>query len=166
MSLRHYGGMKKFAHFVKTHVGAAIAAAACAVVLVGGVLLLVLLGGGSSSNASASTTTTTATTIAAPAAGKGRGTGTRRQGVHGQITSINGDVWTVTSAKGAVATVDLTPSTIFGTKAAPLRASDFSVGDAVVVVGTRDQSTVIATRVTMPRASAGSATTTTTLGVG
>jgi hypothetical protein len=50
---------------------------------------------------------------------------------------MTGETWTVTSAKGVAVSVEITPSTQFGTKAAPLSASDFAVGDTVVVAGTR-----------------------------
>jgi hypothetical protein len=49
-------------------------------------------------------------------------------------------------------TVDVTAATVFGTKAAPLAASDFSVGNEVVVIGTRTGTSVQATRITKPPA--------------
>ena len=148
--------MSKGTVFVRSHLGAAIAAVAAAVIIVGGILLLVTAGGGSSA---ASAPTTTSSTVAPHKAGRGGANGERRQGVRGSITAMNGDTWTVLSAKGATVTVQITPSTTFGTKAHPVAASDFSLGDRIVVIGARSGSTVTATRIAIAGAGAASTTT-------
>jgi hypothetical protein len=50
--------------------------------------------------------------------------------------------------------VEVTAGTTFGGPAAALRASDFAVGDQIVVIGTRTRTTVTATRITKARAAA------------
>jgi Domain of unknown function (DUF5666) len=160
------GDMNKFSGFVRAHLGAAIAAVATAVVFVGGILILTLAGGGGTPAAANANSTTT--TLAPPSAGRsGRaGAGQRRQGVRGAITAINGTTWTITSAAGVPVTVDVATTTAFGTKKVPLTASDFAVGDHIVVAGARTGTTVTATRITMAPATGGAppggATTTTT----
>jgi len=158
---RIVGGMEKLTVFVRSHLGAAIAAAATAVVLVGGILILVLAGGGSSAPAAATAPITTSTTVVAPGAGSGAGasTGARRLGVRGQITAIEGNTWTVLSARGVPVTVEVTPNTTFGTKAKPMTASDFSVGQDVVVLGSRTGRTVTAARIAVAVAGASPSTT-------
>lgn len=154
--------MSKLGAFFHEHLGAAIAAVSMAVVIVGGILVLTLLGNGGSSTVS-TTTPTTATTVA-PHASTGGGAAKRGQGVRGTITAINGNTWTVQSASGVTVTVEVGPNTAFGTKAKPLSPSDFAVGDRVVVVGSRDKTTVVASRITAAgagRKSAGNTTTTT-----
>ncbi len=157
------GDMNKISGFVRGHLGAAIAAVAMAVVVVGGVLILILVGSGGASPASATTSPTTVATLAPPRAGAGAGssTGQHRQGVRGEITAINGDTWTVMSEKGVPVTVDVTSTTTFGTKAKPLTASDFAVGDSVVVLGSRTGTTVTPTRIALAPLKAPAAPTTT-----
>jgi hypothetical protein len=66
----------------------------------------------------------------------------------------------VTSARGTTVVVAVTPATAFGTKARPMTAKDFAVGDQIVVQGARSKGTVTATRIA--KAPAGRATAPTT----
>ncbi|WP_223692018.1 hypothetical protein [Leifsonia poae] len=79
----------------------------------------------------------------------GRGfPGAARGGVvRGTIASISGSTWTVDTVAGGTVTVEVRSSTTFGTPASPERASGFTVGESVVVVGKRSGTTVTATRV-------------------
>jgi hypothetical protein len=63
------------------------------------------------------------------------------------VTAINGGTWTVTTAKGVAVTVHVTAATSFGTPKAPSSPSAFTVGEQVVVLGTRSKTTVTATRI-------------------
>jgi hypothetical protein len=141
------GGMKKIRGFLRNHLGAAIAGATTAVVLVGGLLILTLVGGGSSAPAAANVTSPPTTVAPTPPAAPASGTAAKRQGVRGQVTAITGSTWTVMSARGVPVTVDVTSSTMFGTKAAPLTATNFAVGDQIVVAGTRTKGSVTASRI-------------------
>ncbi|MEO7016747.1 MAG: DUF5666 domain-containing protein [Leifsonia sp.] len=67
--------------------------------------------------------------------------------VRGTITSISGDTWTIDTQRGASVTVQVTSSTQFGTPNQTQSASDFAVGDGVIVLGTRSGNTVTAIRV-------------------
>jgi hypothetical protein len=149
--------MKKLTGFVRSHLGPAIAAAVSAVVLVGGLITVVVVGaGGSSAPLAAAAPTATTSTTMAPAAGAAAGTGAatgkgaaaqQRRAVRGQVTAINGGVWTVTTAKGVALTVQVTAGTTFGTPKAPSSASAFMVGEQVVVLGTTRKSSVAAMRI-------------------
>ena len=75
----------------------------------------------------------------------------RHGGIVGQISAINPSTWTVTTAKGVAYTVDITPTTAFGTKAAPSTASQFTMGEKVRVMGQRQDNTVTATRIVQAR---------------
>lgn len=101
-----------------------------------------LIGWGATDNSSHSSTSAP---VAAPAHHKSAKPA--HHGVRGSITAISGDSWTVRSPKGAGVTVTINSSTAFGTAKKPQQASDFAVGDNIVVVGTRNGSTVTATRV-------------------
>ncbi len=115
--------------------------------LIGGVLTLTVVGtGGSGGAAAAGTTPTTSTTVAPPTAAAS-GKHKAAKGVKGQVTAIDGTTWIVASAKGTSITVDVTPTTAFGTTAAPLTPAAFKVGDQIVVVGTRTKAAVAATRI-------------------
>lgn len=74
----------------------------------------------------------------------------KRHGVRGRVSAENGDTWTVTTVKGRAVTVTLTPSTRFGTAAAPATEAQFTVGSPVTVIGTRSGDTLTATRVFTP----------------
>jgi uncharacterized protein DUF5666 len=74
------------------------------------------------------------------------------QGVRGEITGESATSWTVTTARGKAFTVTVSPQTAFGTKAAPATATQFPVGTAVRVTGTRSGGTVTATRIALAKA--------------
>lgn len=67
--------------------------------------------------------------------------------VRGTIASISGDTWTVDRQSGASVKVKLDASTVFGVPGQSASKSDFATGDEVVVIGTRSDGTVTATRV-------------------
>ncbi len=67
--------------------------------------------------------------------------------VRGTITDISGSTWKIDSQRGATVTVEVSSSTQFGTPTQSENASDFAVGQSVVVLGTRSGNTVTATRV-------------------
>lgn len=83
----------------------------------------------------------------------------RVNGVAGRITEENGSTWTVVNAHGKQFTVNITPQTMFGTKAAPATQDQFTVGAQVRAIGTRANGTVTATRVTMAKTPAGASAT-------
>ncbi len=65
----------------------------------------------------------------------------------GQITAINGDSWTVSTAEDAAVTVALNGQTAFGTHSAPAVREQFIVGTRVAVTGPLSGNTVRAERV-------------------
>ena len=67
--------------------------------------------------------------------------------VRGTITSISGDTWTIDTQRGASITVQTTSTTEFSTPNQTQSATDFAVGDEVIVLGTRSGDTVTAIRV-------------------
>lgn len=67
--------------------------------------------------------------------------------IRGTITSISGNTWTIDTQRGASVTVQVDTSTEFGTQNQTESASDFAVGDGVIVLGTRSGDTVTAIRV-------------------
>ncbi|GAA2056611.1 DUF5666 domain-containing protein [Williamsia deligens] len=71
----------------------------------------------------------------------------RARGVVGTIDAINGDSWTLTTAKGQNVTVTITASTAFGTTRTPQQRTDFAVGDRVAATGTRTDGALTATHV-------------------
>jgi hypothetical protein len=156
------GGMQTVVHFVRTHLGVAIAATAAAVVLVGGLLAFTLIGGGGSQSAAAGPSSTTSTSVAGANA-KGGSARANGRGVRGQITAMTASTWTVKSSRGTLFTVEVSPTTTFGTPSAPLRASDFSVGDQIAVIGTRTKKSVVATRIAKEKAAAGASAASTTV---
>jgi hypothetical protein len=113
-----------------------------------------------SSAATASTTTSTA------ALGTGTHHGAAHHGVRGQITAENGSTWTVLTKLGKSLSVNITPSTQFGTLASPATESSFPVGSEIAATGTRSGTIVTATRIFTPRnaAAAGGTTSRTTAG--
>lgn len=68
---------------------------------------------------------------------------------HGQLTAINGDSWTVQTAKAGVVTVTVNGSTKFGTEKKPGARTDFTVGSQVAVTGTKSGDTITATRIVL-----------------
>ncbi len=67
--------------------------------------------------------------------------------VRGTITSISRSTWRVDTQRGVSITVQLTSSTQFGTPAQAGSASDFTVGQDVIILGSRSGDTVSAERV-------------------
>ncbi|MFE4470225.1 DUF5666 domain-containing protein [Leifsonia sp. NPDC056824] len=67
--------------------------------------------------------------------------------VRGTVTKISGSSWTITTQRGATLTVETSSSTVYGAPGQTRKASDFAVGDEVIVVGTRSGSTVTALRI-------------------
>jgi len=73
------------------------------------------------------------------------------RGIRGQITAESASTWNVVTPRGRAVTVTLTPTTRFGTAVSPSSASQFAVGDAIVVRGTLTGSTITAVRIAVPR---------------
>ncbi len=86
---------------------------------------------------------------AAPSAAAHPGAGAR--GVRGTIKAENGSTWIVDARNGKQYTVTLSPSTQYGTKAAPASAAQFPVGAQVTVTGSVSGTTVTAARVATPK---------------
>lgn len=144
--------MVKITELIRSH--RRLAEAAVAVIALGagiGVGFGISAIGGSSSSA-ADSTPTTATTVATttPTRAPGGQFQPKVQGVRGQITAENGSTWTVMSRAGQLVTVVITATTQFGTKAQPGSASQFVPGTQIAAIGTRNGTTVTATRVVVP----------------
>ncbi len=77
----------------------------------------------------------------------GPSAGAKPHPARGRITAINGQVWTVTPAKGSPLTVQVSSKTKFGSRKAPLSLSAFAVGTRVAVAGPRVGDRVEATRI-------------------
>ena len=67
--------------------------------------------------------------------------------VRGSVTQIDGSTWTITTTRGASLTVETSSSTAYGAPGQTQNASDFAVGDEVIVIGTRSGATVTAARI-------------------
>lgn len=67
--------------------------------------------------------------------------------VRGTIMDISGSTWTIDTQKGVTVTVEVSSSTQFGTPNQSESASDFAVGQEVIVLGSRSGDTVTAVRV-------------------
>ncbi|MFE4950317.1 hypothetical protein ACFQ9V_09425 [Leifsonia sp. NPDC056665] len=67
--------------------------------------------------------------------------------VRGTVTQISSASWTITTQRGATLTVETSSSTLYGAPGQTQKASDFAVGDEVIIVGTRSGSTVTALRI-------------------
>lgn len=67
--------------------------------------------------------------------------------VRGSVTKIDGSTWTLVTSRGATLTVDTSSSTSYGAPGQDQKASDFAVGDEVIVVGERSGATVTAARI-------------------
>jgi hypothetical protein len=153
--------MTRFRRYFSAHRWRTLAVAGVAVIALGGGVAYAALDGSSTSIAATSPTTATSTTL--PASGSTTGS-TSKRGRHlrvlrGQITAISGSTWTVESRDGIAITVVITPTTQFGTRAAPSSQSSFNVGNQVGVAGTRTgPTTVTATRIVVPRTTAESST--------
>ena len=67
--------------------------------------------------------------------------------VRGSVTKIDGSTWTITTTRGASLTVDTSSSTAYGAPGQTQKASDFAVGDEVIVIGSRSGTMVTAARI-------------------
>lgn len=79
--------------------------------------------------------------------GGGKGDQSGRVLVRGTISSISGDTWTLQRENGGSVDVRVDSSTAYGVPGQSASKSDFAQGDEVVVVGTRSDGTVTASRV-------------------
>ncbi|MGH3550242.1 MAG: hypothetical protein ACRDQU_19435 [Pseudonocardiaceae bacterium] len=73
-----------------------------------------------------------------------------QRALRGTISAENGNAWTLNTVKGTTYTINITPTTVFGTKKAPATAQSFPIGAEVVVMGQRSGTTVNATRIATP----------------
>ena len=120
-----------------------IAGAAAAVGLIGGIGSAVLDTGSTPATPAATGTPG----VSAPATHRGAAGDTLR----GTVPSESGNTWTVRTGTGKTITVSITPKTRFGRKNKSSSAADFPVGAAVVVTGhTHDDSTLTASRISVP----------------
>jgi ABC-type Fe3+-hydroxamate transport system substrate-binding protein len=97
-------------------------------------------------SANTSTPSTASPTTPAPPAHPARD-----HALRGSISAENSGSWTVTTAKGVAYTVNISPTTTFGTKKAPATEQSFPVGNNVVVMGKRTGTTIDATRIAAAR---------------
>lgn len=67
--------------------------------------------------------------------------------VRGSVTKIDGSTWAIVTTRGASLTIDTSSSTAYGAPGQSQKASDFAVGDEVIVIGERSVATVTATRI-------------------
>ena len=88
-------------------------------------------------------------TAAAEAGGGMRASGATL--VRGTVRAIDGDTWTVGTPAGASLTVLVAGTVRFVREGVAVTASDFRVGDAVVVAGRRSGNAIDAKRVAVPR---------------
>jgi hypothetical protein len=155
-----YGGMNKIKNSIRQHFALVLTGATC-LILAGAVLIVALTGAGGTSHGAASSTSTTTV----PPAKGAKGAKGEHPSVHGAVTAISGDTWSVT-VRGVGLTVKVTPQTKYGTKVAPMTATDFAVGNQVTVAGARTGTTVTATRVTEAKTAGAGATSTTVASAG
>lgn len=109
-----------------------------------GLAVTAALGISACSGGSASSSSPASAAPAAPAAPR------HPDMMRGTISAENANTWTVTSAKGVAYTVNITPTTAFGTKKTPATAQSFPVGSQVVVAGKPTGTTIDATRIAAP----------------
>jgi uncharacterized protein DUF5666 len=143
------------------------AVAGTAVLVVGAAIAFGLLSSTTSTAVTSSPTTGPTTTVAAgPASGAASGPSSsparrRSRALRGRVTAMSSTVWTVQTAAGITVTVEITPTTAFGTRAAPSSAASLAVGDDVTVAGARQGTTVTATRIAVAPTTRSGPTTTT-----
>ncbi|MDP9075684.1 MAG: DUF5666 domain-containing protein, partial [Actinomycetota bacterium] len=126
--------MNKLLGIVRKHLGPVMAGTAACLILVGGILVLTIMGTGTSHAAGSSTPTTTAPAPAKPSKPKHHAT-------RGTVAAMSATTWTVT-VHGQTITINVTPQTSFGTKAAPLTPAGFAVGDQVAILGQKTGQTI------------------------
>ncbi|WP_285113295.1 DUF5666 domain-containing protein [Leifsonia sp. fls2-241-R2A-40a] len=86
--------------------------------------------------------------------GNGGGDGGKQGGqaqgrvlLRGTIASMSGSTWSIDRQKGAAVTVTVDASTVFGAPGQQASKSDFAKGDEVIIVGTRSDGKLVASRV-------------------
>ena len=67
--------------------------------------------------------------------------------VRGTIASVDGDSWTIDRQNGSSVDVTVNSSTVFGAPGQSASKSDFARGDEVVIIGTRSDGEVTASRI-------------------
>jgi hypothetical protein len=108
-----------------------------------GVAIAVILTAGATSAACSASTSTPSAAPATPAPPAHR----HAHPLRGTISAENGNSWTVTNTRGVSYTVNITPTTTFGTKKAPATPQGLPIGNHIVVTGTRTGTTIEATRI-------------------
>ena len=112
--------------------------AALVVALLAGTGVGLAFGRGSNSTPASAAFAPPATAVPPATTPASQGTAHHRfQGIRGTISALSGTSWTVTTKAGSQVTVEITPTTRFGTAAASATQANFVVGSPVVVVGTR-----------------------------
>jgi hypothetical protein len=151
--------VRRLRSYVGGHRLLSTAVAGAAVLVVGAAIAYGLVSSPTSTAVTSSPTTTVGpTSTSVPSSTPARH---RPRALRGRVTAVSSTAWTVQTAAGVTVTVQITPTTKFGTRAAPVGSSSLAVGDEVIVVGTRAGTTVTATRIAMaPAARTGPATTT------
>ncbi|QIS17601.1 DUF5666 domain-containing protein [Nocardia terpenica] len=114
---------------------------------VAGLAVVAALGLAACSSTGGSGSSTPSTSSAASGTTSKQPGGARHEGAVGTIASLTPGSWTLTKRDGGTATVTITPSTRFGSKAHPATQSQFTVGEAVRVEGQVDGTTITATRI-------------------
>lgn len=138
--------MHRFVSFLSRRARAVIIGACAAAAVAVGITLAVLSGSPGAPATAAPTTTSPPTTAVAPAR-----THAKVPKVRGTITAIAATQWTVTTPKGVAFTVTISPTTKYGTTKAPATAANFATGQTVVVAGSRQGTTITATRIAVPQ---------------
>jgi hypothetical protein len=155
--------MRRLRSYLAGHRLLTMAVAGAAVLVVGAGIAYGVVSSTTSTAVTSSPTTTVAagpasSATSVPASKPAR---SRLRAVRGRVIAMSSTAWTVQTAAGVTVTVEITPTTTFGTRAAPASSASLAVGDAVVVVGDRHGTTVTATRIALaPTARAGPVTTT------
>jgi hypothetical protein len=79
-------------------------------------------------------------------------------GSSGTVSSVSASGFTVATSAGETVTVNETPSTTYKDGASSIAASAITTGESVLVLGTTDSTTIMATQVIVQPTGAGSAT--------
>jgi hypothetical protein len=151
--------MGRLRSYLGGHRPLATAVAGAAVLVVGAGIAYGVMSSATSTAVTSSPTTSPTTSppaTAAPGSAPGAPTAPsssparrRPRALRGRVTAMSSTAWTVQTAAGVTVTVEITPTTAFGSRAAPAAASSLAVGDEVIVVGARHGTTVTATRIAM-----------------
>jgi hypothetical protein len=136
------GGMAHLTRFIRTHGRRSIIAGVVVVALAVGGVAYAVAGSGGSATSQANPPATSAPTTAPPApAAK------RHPILRGLITAIAPGNWTVRTRSGQTIAVIVSAQTQFGSRRAPLTSSAFAVGDRILVIGPRTETTIVAARI-------------------